>query len=128
MGPKLIGFNKNGTDYSLRLFPIGGYCKFKDEDGLQSENGEITDGSFNSVSVWKRISIVTAGPIFNMVLTYVLCIIICSGSGVVLPVVNEIMDGYLAQEAAIKTADIIRYNIKSMDDKTIYYRRNGIDD
>lgn len=103
-------------------------CKFKDEDGLQSENGEITDGSFNSVSVWKRISIVTAGPIFNMVLTYVLCIIICSGSGVVLPVVNEIMDGYPAQEAAIKTADIIRYNIKSMDDKTIYYRRKGIDD
>ena len=113
MGPKLIGFNKNGTDYSLRLFPIGGYCKFKDEDGLQSENGEITDGSFNSVSVWKRISIVTAGPIFNMVLTYVLCIIICSGSGVVLPVVNEIMDGYPAQEAGFQSGDkIIKINGK----------------
>lgn len=113
MGPKLIGFNKNGTDYSLRLFPIGGYCKFKDEDGLQSENGEITDGSFNSVSVWKRISIVTAGPIFNMVLTYVLCIIICSGSGAVLPVVNEIMDGYPAQEAGFQTGDkIIKINGK----------------
>ena len=113
MGPKLIGFNKNGTDYSLRLFPIGGYCKFKDEDGLQSENSEVTEGSFNSVSVWKRISIVTAGPIFNMVLTYVLCIIICSGSGAVLPVVNEIMDGYPAQEAGFQTGDkIIKINGK----------------
>lgn len=113
MGPRLVGFNKNGTDYSLRLFPIGGYCKFKDEDGLQSENSEVTDGSFNSVSVWKRISIVTAGPIFNMVLTYTLCIIICSGSGAVLPVVNEIMDGYPAQEAGFQTGDkIIKINGK----------------
>ena len=113
MGPKLIGFNKNGTDYSLRLFPIGGYCKFKDEDGLQSENSEVTEGSFNSVSVWRRIGIVTAGPIFNMVLTYTLCIIICSGSGAVLPVVNEIMDGYPAQEAGFQTGDkIIKINGK----------------
>lgn len=34
----------------------------------------------------------------------------------------------IIQEAAIRTADIVRYNIKSMNGKMIYHRRKGIDD
>ena len=31
MGPKLVGFHKNGTDYVIRLLPIGGACMFEGE-------------------------------------------------------------------------------------------------
>ena len=32
MGPKLFGVEKNGTLYSLRLLPIGGFCAMEGED------------------------------------------------------------------------------------------------
>ena len=32
MGPKLFGFRKGETQYSLRLLPIGGYCAMEGED------------------------------------------------------------------------------------------------
>ena len=31
MGPKIISFVKGETMYSLRLFPIGGYCAWKEK-------------------------------------------------------------------------------------------------
>lgn len=37
MGPKIVGFHKNGTDYCIRLLPIGGACIYDladDEDSL----------------------------------------------------------------------------------------------
>jgi len=36
MGPKLFSFKRGETNYSLRLFPIGGACVFEGEDGLSS--------------------------------------------------------------------------------------------
>ena len=32
MGPKLLHFRKGETTYSLRLFPIGGFCSMEGED------------------------------------------------------------------------------------------------
>ena len=111
MGPKIVGFTKEDTLYSLRLLPIGGYCKFKDEDGLESENQKPTEGSFNAAPVHRRINIVAAGPIFNIILCYFLCLVVCSQNGIVIPVVNEVMEGYPAEEAGIQPGDeIIKIN------------------
>lgn len=32
MGPKIVGWRKNGIDYSLRAIPLGGFCRFTGED------------------------------------------------------------------------------------------------
>ena len=32
MGPPLLKFGKGETEYSLRIFPIGGYCAMEGED------------------------------------------------------------------------------------------------
>ena len=48
MGPKLLHFNKNGTQYAIRLFPIGGACIFEGEDGKNESddtNNKETEGS-----------------------------------------------------------------------------------
>ena len=35
MGPKLVGFKKNGIEYNLRALPLGGMCRFYGEnDGV----------------------------------------------------------------------------------------------
>ena len=59
MGPLL--FEKRGDDgtlYSIRLFPIGGFCRMYGEDEDENEAGE---GSLNWVSPYKRILILAAG-------------------------------------------------------------------
>ena len=64
-GPTVVKTEKGGTVYSLKLLPFGGACQMLGEDG--EEEGE---GTFNSKSVWARISVVAAGPMFNMILAF----------------------------------------------------------
>ena len=65
MGPKLfIKKGKNGTLYSLRLFPIGGYVSMVGED----EEVPNDDTSLSSKPVWQKIIIVASGAIMNILL------------------------------------------------------------
>ena len=61
LGPTLFGITKGETKYSIKLLPFGGACMMEGEDG-ESES----EGSFNSKSVWARIAVVAAGPVFNI--------------------------------------------------------------
>lgn len=63
MGPKLFSFTRGETKYSLRLLPIGGYCSMEGEDE-ESDNPR----AFGNKSTWKRIIIVVAGAVMNIVL------------------------------------------------------------
>ncbi len=70
MGPKLFSFGKKETRYSLRLLPIGGYCAMEGEDG-ESED----ERAFGRQKVWKRIVIVAAGAIMNILLGFLLMLV-----------------------------------------------------
>ena len=70
MGPKLIKFKKGETLYSLRLFPIGGFCAMEGEDS-ESED----ERAFVNKKVWQRIIIVVAGAVMNIILGLVLMMI-----------------------------------------------------
>ena len=111
MGPKLVGFHRNGTDYVIRLLPIGGACMFEGEDGLNQKEGELSPNSFNAAPVWARISSVVAGPLFNFILAFILALVLVGFSGSDKPVVLGVMEGYPADEAGIEPGDeIIRMN------------------
>lgn len=71
MGPTLFHFGKGETKYSLRLFPIGGFCAMEGEDEDSSDNR-----AFNNRPVWKRILVVVMGAVMNMVLGLILMMII----------------------------------------------------
>ena len=73
MGPKLFGFEKGGTQYCLRLLPIGGACVMGEDEAVGPEDVN----AFNNKTVWERIAVVFAGPFFNFVLAFLLSIIIC---------------------------------------------------
>ncbi len=58
---------RDRTEWSIGLFPLGGYVKMLDE----SEGDvapEESHRAFNRQSVWKRIAIVVAGPVANLLL------------------------------------------------------------
>ena len=67
MGPKLFGFKKGETQYSFRLSPIGGYCAMEGEDDDSAD-----PRSFNNAKIWKRMIIVVAGAIMNILLGLIL--------------------------------------------------------
>lgn len=71
MGPKLFSFQRGETKYALRLLPIGGYC------AMEGEDDESTDErAFGNKPVWRRILVVIAGGIFNIVLGFFLMMIV----------------------------------------------------
>jgi regulator of sigma E protease len=63
--------DRRGTEWALSLIPLGGYVKMLDE-----REGEVSSAerhrAFNTQAVGKRIAIVAAGPIFNLVLAALL--------------------------------------------------------
>lgn len=59
------------TSYSLRAFPIGGYVSMVGED----EESD-SPASFEKKNVWKRIAIVLAGPVMNVLLGFVLMLVL----------------------------------------------------
>ena len=71
MGPTLFSFGKGETKYSLKLLPFGGACQMLNKE-LAGEEDTVMDmeKSFESKSVWSRMAIIFAGPMFNFILAY----------------------------------------------------------
>ena len=79
-GPKIFKKQKKGTIFSVRALPLGGFVAFDDEKNV--ENGEL---SFDKKPVWKRLMVILAGPVMNIVTALVIMIGIYTVAGVDLP-------------------------------------------
>ena len=108
MGPRLLSFEAGGTRYSWKLLPFGGSCMMLGEDGEEEE-----EGSFGSKSVWARMSVIAAGPIFNFCwhLSW-----LCLSSGIsatMCPVLLNVTEGMPAADAGLQAGDrIVKMNGK----------------
>jgi len=127
-GPRLIGRTVGETEYLISALPLGGYVKLFGEEPSEGEAAQALSPedrarSFSHAPVWKRIMIVAAGPVFNMLLAY----LIFAGAlsiGVpmyvpdfdsLMPVVENVVENSPAQAAGIKPGD----RIVSINDKKI---------
>ena len=61
----------DGVEWTLSAIPLGGYVKMLDEREQAVAPGE-RHLAFNNASVWRRIAIVAAGPLFNFALAIAL--------------------------------------------------------
>ncbi|MCF2642284.1 MAG: RIP metalloprotease RseP [Lachnospiraceae bacterium] len=110
LGPTVVGFTKGETKYSLHLLPFGGACMMEGEDAESDD-----ERAFGKKSVWARISVVAAGPIFNFIMALVFSIILMGCVGYDKPVLSGVMEGYPAEEAGIEAGDtIVKLNHKSI--------------
>lgn len=112
LGSTIFGITKGETRYSLKLLPFGGACVMEGEDG-ESED----DRAFGKKSVWARISVVVAGPIFNFIMAFVFAFILLCNTGYNLPVLSGVLEDYPAEEAGMQAGDTI---IK-LDNKRIHF-------
>lgn len=111
MGPKLFQKESNGTLYSLRLLPVGGYCQLEGED---EEND--SPNSLNNQSPFVRLKVILAGAIMNFILAFLLLILLMSVSRVS-TVVSGVMKDSPAYSSGIQAGDnIVSINGEKLND------------
>ena len=127
MGPRLFSKVVGETRYSLKLFPIGGSCMMVGED-----DDDDSQGSFNRASVWARISVVAAGPIFNFILAFIFAMIITSVIGYDPSTILQVEEGSPAQKAGLQEGDVITEfqgrHISIGRDLELYMTLHGLQD
>ncbi|MDU6552548.1 RIP metalloprotease RseP [Finegoldia magna] len=111
MGPKLFQKESNGTLYSLRLLPVGGYCQLEGED---EEND--SPNSLNNQSPFVRLKVILAGAIMNFILAFILLILLMSVSRVSTEV-SGVLENSPAYSSGIQAGDkIVSINGKNIND------------
>lgn len=127
MGPKLWGFKKGETEYTLRLIPIGGFCSMAGED-LDADDAEKIPKNkrLQSKTPWQRFLIMFFGPGNNFILAIVLLffIAIIWGGTTMKPVVSSVLEDYPAMKVGITSGDKIveinKHKISTSDDVSLY--------
>ena len=90
MGPKLLSRKKGETAYSLRAFPVGGYCAMEGED----MDTEGNPRSFAAKPLWRKLIILVAGSFMNLVAGFLIVAVLFSmAESYSVPVIRELMDG-----------------------------------
>ncbi|MCX7635116.1 MAG: RIP metalloprotease RseP [Syntrophales bacterium] len=105
-GRKLVGKKIGETEYLISLIPLGGYVKLLGETEGEVLSAEDRRRSFMHQSVWKRIAVVAAGPLFNFLLAVVIFAVVnMVGLPVLTNEIGAVMEGSAAQEAGMKAKD-----------------------
>ncbi|MBQ9793217.1 MAG: RIP metalloprotease RseP [Clostridia bacterium] len=68
---------KNGEKFSLRIFPLGGYCAFEGEDEDEKDN----PNAFNAQKPWKRLIVLFMGAFFNFLSAIIFAVVFLMAFG-----------------------------------------------
>ncbi len=119
-GPALLKSKKTETEYSLRAIPLGGFCRFDGED-TESDH----PGAFYKQAVWKRILVVMAGGVSNIILGFVLFLIIVPLTSPMLTnTVDAVVEHSYVESAGLMPGDEIvsidGHKVNFYNDITLY--------
>ena len=107
-GPKLLKIKRGDTDYAICAVPLGGYVKMTGEDIDEEVTPEEEAVSFSAQPVWRRMLIVFAGPVFNLILALGISWVLFMGEmPYTTTLVKNVKEGYPAAEAGILPGDRI---------------------
>lgn len=112
MGPALLQWGKGETRYSLRAFPVGGFC------ALEGDDEESADPrSFGRAAWWKKVIILCAGAGMNFLTGLLILLVLNSQlSAFVMPAVAGFMEGYGLEECGLLPGDLV----VSVDGRRMY--------
>lgn len=110
MGPKLFSRKWKDTVYSLRVFPLGGFCRMAGEVGNEGYTSAQTYDirRFDQKPVFARMSVVLAGPVMNFLLAALIFVAVFTILGLPQGYSNQIgtvVSGGVADRAGIKPGD-----------------------
>ena len=108
-GPRIFGWKTGLTDYRISAIPLGGYVKMVGEDPAVEMDPQDIPFSFTHKHVLKKLMIVAAGPLFNVLLALLIffCIFLFSGTYILRPTIGEVQANLPAHEAGLQKGDLI---------------------
>ena len=113
-GPTIWRKQGKETKYALRLIPLGGFVSMVGEEERSDE-----EGSFSKASIPRRIAIVAAGGLVNIVFALIVYFVLMSSVGNnVAPIIDYPMENSEAQLAGLQSGD----KIIKVNGKTIHYK------
>lgn len=131
-GRELFGWNdRHGTRWRISAIPLGGYVRFvgdmneaslPDAEAAANVDPALVPHLFVNKSVWQRIAIVAAGPIANVLLTFLIlyCLLLGYGRYTIPPVIGEVLAGSVAEAAGFEPGDRILsvdgYEVRGFED------------
>lgn len=106
-GPRVVGWKKDGTDYSVRLIPLGGYVRMAGEEPGDDNDPE----GYNNRKPWEKMGVAFAGPFMNFVMALLIFVYIYSVVGIPhpsdQPLIGQVVAGTPAEEAGLKANDLV---------------------
>lgn len=129
MGPAIFKKKWGETVYSLRIIPMGGYCKMEGENE-ESENPR----AFSNKSKIQRLIILCAGAAMNLILGFLVVIIlngVYSGDTFATTTVSTVLKNSPAEAAGLMEGDRVTHlnghkvNIRS--DFSVYNNKEAMD-
>jgi regulator of sigma E protease len=106
-GPKLLGWRKNDIDYSLRIFPLGGFCRMLGEDPEEAEEPD----SFPQKPILSRAAVLVSGAGMNLVLAlavfFIIFFFIIGIPSTTSGRIGSIIEGMPAETAGLQSGDLI---------------------
>ena len=129
MGPALWKKTHKGTQYSLRLLPVGGYVALEGEESPESQNLSAADGGsspnrggvpegdgevlsptgvpLNEAPVWQRMLVMAAGAFMNFVLGFVVLVLLIGlrSEPITSRVIYAVEDGALCGQTGLQAGD-----------------------
>lgn len=114
-------FARNGVKYTLNWLPLGGFVRFKGED-----NAVYGAGSLAQARPERKIPVMLAGPLMNLLLAFFIFTVIFAALGVPHPVgqrISEVFAATPASEAGFQEDDVlIRLDGQPVDERDIITR------
>lgn len=126
MGPKVLSWGKGETCYSLRAFPVGGFCAMEGEDEDSND-----PRAFSNKPGWKKFIILVAGAFMNFLIGFLLILVLFSQNNVLFtPVISNFYDEFPNQgENGLQVGDRILsidgHKILVYSDVSLFFSRSN---
>jgi len=79
--PTIARVRRGETEYAIGSIPAGGYVKISGMNPDEDLPEEVRDRAYHAQPVWKRIVVIAAGPLVNLVLAFVLLFVFFAAIG-----------------------------------------------
>lgn len=125
MGPVIFKKQGKNTLFTLRLLPLGGFCSMGEDEEAVDEN------SFRNKPVPKRMAVIAAGAIMNLILGFILAIVILLiNQRFTTSIIAEVVEGSGCEAAGLSVGDeVTRVNgLKIFTANDIIYQLRNDED
>lgn len=127
---RVWSFRRGETEYGLKLVPAGAYVRIIGMHGLEEiDESDEEARTYRAQSYWRRMPVVLAGPMVNIVLGLLLLVVVFAGFGQPSKdkwKIDTVSSGSAAASAGLRPGDrIISFNgqpVGAFDDFTSVVR------